>query len=246
LELAARARVPRQRIYEILDALVEKGFAHVVQEKTKLFSAVEPGLAISSYLARRREEAERELTEQSHLASGVVGDLHEAYSESRGGRGTLDFLRILGDPGQAGPQFREMLAEVQLEYIEFSRPPYAAAPVERDLLRQAVERGASCRVLVEESAIGGEQEGDLCALQDAGVQLRVVKALPMKMAVFDRERGMIALLDPVVTRPTWATVVFDHPGMAQAMKGLFEDYWGRAAAPESARPQAHSDHALIK
>ena len=44
LELAARARVPRQKIYEVLDSLVDKGFAQVVQEKTKLFSAVEPGL----------------------------------------------------------------------------------------------------------------------------------------------------------------------------------------------------------
>ena len=32
LELAARAHVPRQKIYEVLDSLVEKGFAQVVQE----------------------------------------------------------------------------------------------------------------------------------------------------------------------------------------------------------------------
>ena len=53
LELAARAHVPRQKIYEVLDSLVEKGFAQVVQEKTKLFSAVDPNLAIPGYLARR-------------------------------------------------------------------------------------------------------------------------------------------------------------------------------------------------
>ena len=46
LELAARAHVPRQKIYEVLDSLIEKGFAQVVQEKTKLFSAVEPTLHI--------------------------------------------------------------------------------------------------------------------------------------------------------------------------------------------------------
>src|SRR3974377_2086814 len=53
LELAARAHVPRQKIYEVLDSLVEKGFAQVVQEKTKLFSAVEPSLAIPGYLSRK-------------------------------------------------------------------------------------------------------------------------------------------------------------------------------------------------
>src|SRR3979490_2947573 len=62
LELAARAHVPRQKIYEVLDSLVEKGFAQVVQEKTKLFFAVEPRLAVPSYLARRGESLQQELT----------------------------------------------------------------------------------------------------------------------------------------------------------------------------------------
>src|SRR3974377_471441 len=62
LELAARAHVPRQKIYEVLDSLVEQGFARVVQEKTKLFSAVEPSLAIPGYLSRKRQILEQELT----------------------------------------------------------------------------------------------------------------------------------------------------------------------------------------
>src|ERR1700758_1485883 len=61
LELAARSHVPRQKIYEVLDSLVEKGFAQVVQEKTKLFSAVEPTLAIPGYLQRRSQAVEQQL-----------------------------------------------------------------------------------------------------------------------------------------------------------------------------------------
>src|SRR3954468_14129024 len=68
LELAARAHVPRQKIYEVLDSLVEKGFAQVVQEKTKLFSAVDPALSIPGFLARKRELMEHELTDQSRVA----------------------------------------------------------------------------------------------------------------------------------------------------------------------------------
>src|ERR1041384_1706571 len=75
LELAARAHVPRQKIYEVLDSLVEKGFAQVVQEKTKLFSAVEPDLAIPSYLSRRRQSMEHELTDQSRAGGALIEDL---------------------------------------------------------------------------------------------------------------------------------------------------------------------------
>ncbi len=49
----------------------------------------------------------------------------------------------------------------------------------------------------------------------------------MKLAVFDGARGLVALLDPVITRPTWTAVVFEHSGMGEAMKGLFENYWRR-------------------
>src|SRR3989440_2132421 len=81
LELAARAHVPRQKIYEVLDSLVEKGFAQVVQEKTKLFSAVEPNLAVPAYLARKRQLMEHELGDQARTASNLVDDLKQLYSE---------------------------------------------------------------------------------------------------------------------------------------------------------------------
>src|SRR6202171_649534 len=149
LELAARAHVPRQKIYEVLDSLIEKGFAQVVQEKTKLFSAVEPTLAIPSYLTRRGESLQQELTEQSRYAGALVEDLNKAYSEGQGGRGTLDFLRIVSDPSQTAVQYRRMLSDVQNEYLEFSRPPYAVDPLDDNLVKQARSRGVTCRLLME-------------------------------------------------------------------------------------------------
>src|ERR1700751_1700167 len=75
IELAARAHGPRQKIYEVLDSLVEKGFAQVVQEKTKLFSAVEPSLAVPSYLSRKRAMLDQELTDNGRAGSGLIDDL---------------------------------------------------------------------------------------------------------------------------------------------------------------------------
>lgn len=228
LELAARAHVPRQKIYEVLDSLVEKGFAQVVQEKTKLFSAVEPELALPGYLSRRQDHLEREIMEQARLASGLVEDLTAAYSEGRGGRGTLDYLRIVGEPGQTAAHYQRMLREVQHEYLEFSRPPYAVDPLDEQLVKQACARGAQCRLLLESGAVDEVHRQRLGEYLTAGVEVREIVSLPMKLALFDGKKGMIALLDPVITRPTWTAVVFEHPGMGEAMHGLFEDYWRRA------------------
>jgi hypothetical protein len=230
LELAARAHVPRQKIYEVLDSLVEKGFAQVTQEKTKLFSAVSPNQAIPSYLARRAQALQQQLADHSHAAQGMVDELMTAYSEGQGGRGTLDYLRIVSDPGQIASHFRRMLAEAATEYLEFSRPPYAVDPLDAELVMQARRHGVHCRLLVEHGTLDAAHEKFLADYQAAGVLVRQIDKVPMKMAVLDARQGLIALLDPVITKPTWTSVVFDHAGMAEAMKGLFEDYWRRATA----------------
>ena len=227
LELAARAHVPRQKIYEVLDSLAEKGFARVVQEKTKLFSAVEPALAIPAYLAARRKLLEQELTEQARAAAGLVEDLNESYSEGQGERGTLDYLRIVSEPSQTAVQYRRMLAAVESEYLEFSRPPYAVDPLDERLVKQARLRGVRCCLLLASGTLDEEHRQRLEDYQQAGVEIRVAASLPLKLALFDCRQGMIALLDPVITRPTWTAVVFHHEGMGEAMAGLFEEHWRR-------------------
>lgn len=238
LELAARSHVPRQKIYEVLDSLIEKGFAQVVQEKTKLFSAVEPTLAIPAYLGRRGEALQHELEEQARYANGLVDDLKRAYSEGQGGRGTLDYLRIVSEPAQIAAQYRRMLSEVKTEYFEFSRPPYAVDPLDEQIVKQARARGVTCRLLYEAGSVDDVHQQRMAEFRNAGVEVFSTPSLPMKLAVFDGRQGMIALLDPVITKPSWTALTFDHPGFAEAMRGLFEVYWTRAVASQAQRHTA--------
>ena len=234
LELAARAHVPRQKIYEVLDSLVEKGFANVLQDRTKVFSAVEPNLAIPGYLARKRKILEFELRDQARDANSLMRDLDCLYSRGKGGRGTLDFLRIVSEPTQIAAEYRRMLDEVKTEYLEFSRPPYAVDPlqdpVETSLVRQARDNDISCRLIIESGnpKLPAPHRQRLAEYRAAGIRIRQSESLPLKMALFDSTNGMIALLDPVVGKPSWTSVVFDHAGLGEAMKHLFEDRWARA------------------
>lgn len=228
LELAPRARVPRQKIYEVLDSLVEKGFARVLQDRTKLFSAVEPNLAIPAFLARKRQLAEQELTDKARSATNLMEDLNELYSEGKGGRGTLDFLRIVAEPTQTASEYQRMLAEVKTEYLEFSRPPYAVDPLDEMLVKQARAKGVSCRLLIESGTLDEHHKQRLGEYAAAGVEIRQAPSLPLKLALFDERNGLIALLDPVISKPTWTSLVFEHAGLGEAMKHLFEDRWQRA------------------
>jgi len=63
--------------------------------------------------------------------------------------------------------------------------------------------GVACRLLLEAASLDEEHRQRLSEYMAAGVQVKVADSLPMKLALFDGQHGMIALLDPVITRPMW-------------------------------------------
>lgn len=229
LELAARAHVPRQKIYEVLDSLVEKGFAQVIQEKTKLFSAIDPSLSIPGFLARRTRALQNELNEQSRFANGLIEDLRIAFHDGQGNEGSLDFLSLVNDPTQTAVHYRRMLSSVKGRYDEFSRPPFAVDPLDEQLVKDAAKRGVTCRLLFEAGPVAPDHRVRMEEYRECGIDIRFLNRLPLKVALFDQNCGLLSLLDPVLTTPSWTAVVFEHGGLAEAMCGLFESYWARAA-----------------
>ena len=121
-----------------------------------------------------------------------------------------------------------MLGRVRHRYEEFSRPPFAVDPLDEQLVLEAAGNGAVCRLLLEDAPLDEEHRQRLEEYCARGVQVRVCERLPLKLALFDGQFGLVALLDPVLTKPSWTTVVFEHSGFSEAMAGLFESYWCRA------------------
>ncbi len=228
LEVAGRAHIPRQKIYEVLDSLIEKGFVRVVQGKAKQFSAVEPRLALEGHLARKREAFDREWQERRRLATLLSGDLSTVFADGNQGRGPLDYLRIVADTRQIAEEYRRLLAQSQQEYLEFARPPYAVDPVGEPIIGQLIEKGRKCRLLFDSRALEDEEEQrQLEHLRKVGADVRVATELPLKLALFDKQCGMISLDDPVVSHPQITALVFEHKSLASAMRSLFDDFWKR-------------------
>ena len=225
LEVAGRAGIPRQKIYEVLDSLVEKGFVRVVQGKAKLFSAVEPQLALDGYLSRRKETFERDWQERKRLAGVLHDDLHQVFASGNQGHGPLDYMRIVADVNQIAEEYDRALKSAEKEYLEFARPPFVVDPGREPVVARMAEQGLTCRLIFAQDAV---EHAKLVTLQDAGAEVKTLETLPMKLALFDNHRGMISLDDPVVTAPQITALVFEHDSLASAMRSLFEEFWGRA------------------
>lgn len=234
LEVAGRARIPRQKIYEVLESLIEKGFVQVVQGKAKEFSAVEPKMALEGYLFRKKDMFEREWQDRHGLAHQVEADLAAIFADGTQGRGTLDYLRIVADLGQIREEYRRLLLQSNEEYLEFARPPYAVDPAGEPLLPDLMRRGVKCRLLYDAHVMDDDEERPrLEALKKEGASVRLVSELPLKLALFDNQRGMISLDDPVVSHPQLTALVFEHHSLCLAMNSLFEDSWKRGTPLET-------------
>jgi hypothetical protein len=101
-------------------------------------------------------------------------------------------------------------------------------PLDEKLVKQARGNGVSCRLLIEAGTLDEHHKQRLAEYAAAGVEIREAPSLPLKLALFDSRNGLIALLDPVISKPTWTSLVFDHAGLGEAMRHLFEDRWLRA------------------
>ena len=230
LEVAGRANIPRAKIYDVLNSLVDKGFVRVVHGKVKQFSAVEPRLALEGYLNRRRDRFLREWEDRQRLAGMLSDDLAEVFRNGSNGHSPLDYLRIIGDKRQVVEEFRQMLSQTRNEYLEFARPPYGVDPGHEPLVRILADKGTRCRLMFDSSDVRSPtRRRKLRLLEDAGAEVRVGRNIPMKLAVFDSHSGMISLDDPVVSRQTITALVFEHRSLGSAMKMLFDDSWNRSA-----------------
>lgn len=230
LEVAGRANIPRAKIYDVLNGLVDKGFVRVVHGKVKQFSAVEPRLALEGFLKRRRDRFLREWTDRQKVAQMLSSDLAQVFQDGSNGNSPLDYLRIIGDMRQIAEEFRQMLLQTRNEYLEFARPPYGVDPGHEPIVRTLADRGTTCKLMFDSSDLRSPvRREELSLLEQVGAEVRVGRNVPMKLALFDSHSGMISLNDPVVSQQKITALVFEHRSLGSAMRMLFVDSWNRSS-----------------
>lgn len=120
-EAARLARLPRQRIYDVLDSLVARGLVTVQPGRPARFVARPPREAVELLLREHRLRLERlELD-----ATQTVEELHPAYEAGRQEDDPLRYVELLREPLAIARRFTELQAAAEREILVFSKPPYA-------------------------------------------------------------------------------------------------------------------------
>ena len=101
--------MPRQRIYDVLGSLVQKGLASARPGKVVKYAAVAPELAIERLVSDHRETAaalERD-------AQRMIDELKPAFEAGQEHTDPLEYIEVLRDRRAINERFAELQAQRQ-------------------------------------------------------------------------------------------------------------------------------------
>jgi sugar-specific transcriptional regulator TrmB len=229
-QIARTAGLPRQRIYDVLASLVEKGLASARPGTVVKYAALSPDLAVERLVASRRQE----LSGLERDGGDVIASLGPEYKAGQAHSDPLEYIEVLRDRGAINERFAELQAAVKREILVFTKPPYATPPQE-NIEGIEVSRSHSARSIYELSIL--DDPGSAAGVQsfiEAGEEARFVDEVPLKLVIIDETTVMFGMQDPVAGSEELTIMVVEHPALALALKISFDSVWERGLTYDEA------------
>ena len=220
-QVARQSGLPRQRIYDVLGSLVQKGLAVARPGTVVKYAATAPEVAIDLLLTSHRDE----LSRMERDARGMVQDLKPAFEAGQAHTDPLEYIEVLRDRRAINERFAELQRAVKKEILVFTKPPYATPPQENveglEVIQTHEARSLYEFSVFDEPAVRrGVQR-----FVEAGEDARFVPELPLKLVIIDETIVMFGMEDPVAGSADLTIVVVEHPSLAKTLKLSFDAVW---------------------
>ncbi|MFE4413891.1 helix-turn-helix domain-containing protein [Streptomyces sp. NPDC093064] len=192
-----------------------------------------PSVALAPFLVEQRNAL--------HQAESAFSMLVEQYRStavhSAGG-----VVEVVVGVEQVAHRFHQLERGAQRELLVFLvGAPVAVPRDDADMSESfALDRGVDFRVVAAKDYLDGPDVArDVRAAITAGVELRLVDSLPLKMVVSDRERAMVPLDMDSGGEPS--AIVVHRSGLLTALVHLFEKEWAEARPLHTTNTGVHAE-----
>lgn len=218
-ELAQASGLSERQAARSVRTLEASGLVSRSPTRPPRFLAASPELAIEVLVLRRQEELER-----TRLAVRHFEDRFRRSSSTS----AVEVVEILVGRDAQVQRVMQLFTHVRKQLLVFDKEPYVIGAAgtrdaEFELLRRRVEvRGVYDDEVLRQS--GGPDA--MVRMLEAGEQSRVMRGVPMKLLIADRELALVPLSRDT---PGGAVVVVHRSALLDALITLFEALWERAA-----------------
>lgn len=226
-QIARFVGIERTNVYGVLEAL--RGRRLAVQATGPERRWTSPGRdEVIEILLAEEEARHRAIRAEAEHARQILGELAPEAPEA-----ALPYVQLVSQVSEVGRLYDRLLNEAGSELLECHKAPYASATATlRPAVVDAMTRGVVGRAIYESyelDSAGAEALRQARSLyHEVGVQGRVVERLPIRLAIFDRRRTLLAMNDPVLPDRFPTNLFIDHPDFAEFAALAFEQLWASA------------------
>jgi HTH-type transcriptional regulator, sugar sensing transcriptional regulator len=227
VEVATKAKIPKQRVYDVLSSLHSKGFCLMKETTPKSYAAVDPKIALSRF--RELEvaaffESESRKKEESHkLAEKLVGLFEQ-------GRVTAHIpppIELFKEEGLMASRVLEMFAQAKQSISLTLRSSLAFRESHNDhMIDILLEKGLDSRVLIEEELLMDvSRRSWIEKIAKSAGEVRSLSVIPVKLSIVDDLTAFLAIPADEVGNTNFTGVVVSHPKTVEFLRFAFDQLW---------------------
>jgi sugar-specific transcriptional regulator TrmB len=194
-EVALRAGVARQKIYDVLHTLERHGFCAPTGNRVARWEALAPETALPEWVAYRERERRSEAARERELCAALLPLLPQRREAMHTSSPLLEAL--IGRTRIANA-FESLVARAERQLDVVQAVPMVQDPGRWNVLElEAITRGVDVRVLCTPDAT--DNPARYADILRGGGQARITNKLSLKLAIRDGDEALVALRDPNAT-----------------------------------------------
>jgi sugar-specific transcriptional regulator TrmB len=228
-DLQKAVNIPRTKIYEILNKMLSRGICTERKlGKHKIYEAIEPQLALESMYSKYQNDLNR----KKKLIDQLSEVFTPIFENSKSIINPLEFIEVMKDKVKIHRRYTSCVRSTKREMLTFNKGPYASDNPERlaeqeDEETKLLKRGGRTKNIYEFKEFK-EVDWLLDSVKKTvrfGQEARVVEKLPIKMLIFDDEKVMFPLEQPIDVSNDLTMIYIEHKQLANACRILFNHMW---------------------
>lgn len=227
-QIATQSQVPRQRIYDVLASLCDRGLCiESYSGRQRIFQAVDPTQALPTLLQDKHKQFAAELQRQEQQTQKAVTALTPLYATGQDTQDPLAYIDVLSEPNRIADCGAKLSAAAQQSInVFFTYPPLLSHEEGIKLVQNPLKRGVRYRTIYEHSIWQNSSSREFIRQYQAwGQQVRFVTDVPFKMQLFDERIVLLSLQDPLSGTPRFTALNITHPGLGKMLNLVFETLW---------------------
>ncbi|MBT7787932.1 MAG: TrmB family transcriptional regulator [Calditrichaeota bacterium] len=235
-ELHRTANVPRTKIYDTLDRMVNRGYCTVrIEGRKRFFKAISPEIVLDNLEEKLRKELLSRLNKRDLLQK----KLDQFFNNEERQNQPIDIIEIHQSPDLFENCILKLVGKVEQELLALIRPPWmwfdekSRSSIGK-AVTDAINRGVRIRTIDSfDSSKWNQFLPQYKENQERGEEQRIIMRLPVKQFIFDRKTVVTALptCDDFAEKDFSMLVVHDV-GFAETAVNNFEYYWDKSLEPK--------------